>query len=128
MAKVPLVPAWMKEEFDSWARPDGPEPVAPTEGECLLIAEALADEWNGRCVPIEFFERRVRNALRREKRRLLKEAEAQARLEAAAKAGTESAASGTVEPAGQSKPASRTRAAARPKSAATRASRPKRIQ
>jgi hypothetical protein len=118
MAKVPLVPAWMKEEFDSWGRPDGPELVAPSEEDNILIAEGLAEEWNGRCIPIEVLERRVRNALRREKRRQLKEAEAQAKLEAAAKAGPAGAAPGAVEPAGQAKPASRTKAPARPKSTA----------
>ena len=125
MAKVPLVPAWMKEEFEDWARPDGPEPVAPTEEDNILIAEALAMEWNGQLIPIEVVERRVRNALRREKRKRLKE-EAQAQLEAAAKAGIEAAAPGTAESAGQSKPAAKTRASARPKSAAARPARVKR--
>jgi hypothetical protein len=118
MAKVPLVPVWMKEEFEDWARPDGPEPVAPTEEENILIAEALADEWNGRTIPIEVVERQVRNRLRREKRRRLKEAEAAAKLEAEAKALVQAPGSGPAEPAGQAKPATSTRARGRAKSAA----------
>jgi hypothetical protein len=114
MAKVPLVPVWMKEEFEDWGRPDGPEPVAPTEEENILIAEALAEEWNGRCIPIEVVERQVRNRLRREKRRRLKEAEAAAKLEAEAKAGVQAPGSGSPEAA-----ATPVRSPRRPKSAAT---------
>ncbi|MBJ7598734.1 MAG: hypothetical protein DLM67_02685 [Candidatus Nephthysia bennettiae] len=119
MAKVPLVPVWMKEEFEDWGRPDGPEPVAPTEEENILIAEALADEWNGRTIPIEVVERQVRNRLRREKRRRLKEAEAAAKLEAEAKAGVQAPGSGSPEPAGVTTAATPPRAPRRPKTPAT---------
>ena len=118
MAKVPLVPVWMKEEFEDWGRPDGPEPVAPTEEQNILIAEALADEWNGRCIPIEVVERQVRNRLRREKRRRLKEAEAAAKLEAEARAGLQAPGSGSPEPAGVTTAPTLLRAPRRPKSAA----------
>ena len=135
MAKVPLVPVWMKEEFEDWARPDGPEPVAPTEEECILIAEALAEEWNGRCIPFEVVERQVRNRIRREKRRRLKEAQAAANLEAEAKAAAEAPGSAPAEPAGQANPASRTRSPGRAKSATadkpaagTRSSRARRVR
>jgi hypothetical protein len=136
MAKVPLVPAYMKEYFDSWARPDGPEPVAPTEEENILIAEGLADQWNGRCIAIEVLERRVRNRLRRDKRRRLREAEANARLAAAAANPSQTPAPGpTAEAAGQPKPATRTRAPRQPRSGegtnprtGNRSSRARRVQ
>jgi hypothetical protein len=118
MAKVPLVPVWMKEEFEDWGRPDGPEPVAPTEEENILIAEALADEWNGRTIPIEVVERQVRNRLRREKRRRLKEAEAAAKLEAEANAGARAPGSGSPGAGGVTTAATPVRTPRRPKNAA----------
>ena len=85
MAKVPLIPDWMREEFEE---PEGDEPLlgpgerVPTEEDWILIAGALADEWNGRLISLEDVERSLRARESRERRQRLKAARMAAKPEA----------------------------------------------
>jgi hypothetical protein len=96
MAKVPLIPTWMKQQYEMWEPPVGPEGLPLTEEETIEMAEVLAMEWNGQLIPFEVLQRQVRNGFRRERRRRRKEeAEARAR---------EARASGLPEPVVEVKP------------------------
>src|SRR2546429_9283155 len=93
MAKIPLVPARMKAEFEAV------EGTASDEI-WILMAAAMVDHWAGRTIPVEVIRRDMRNRRRREKRRRLKEEQAIAAQNAeAAAAASQAEAGGLPEPA-----------------------------
>jgi hypothetical protein len=86
MAKVPLIPEWMREP-EPW---DGKEPREPfeingvlciprpdpqTPEEWDIIVQALVEDWNGLTTPIEVLERELEVQIKRQERRRRRAAE-----------------------------------------------------
>jgi hypothetical protein len=79
MAKVPLIPDWMRDpdpddegamepfEINGVLCIPRPDPQTPEEWE--LIVEALVEDWNGLTTPIEELERQLEVRVKREERR-----------------------------------------------------------